>query len=744
MGKKRITRKRQSSLALRRNGLSAFEAQSYSKAIVAWERVRRQAPDMMPLPALAEVYFRRGLRRLYGTANSQDGLDDLRKAADLQPDDSRILYHLGLAAHREGDLDEAVGYYRQVRREDGGLASRAAYPLALALSQRGEDPAQIPVWSALEDEERVMLESVSAFQRRPYVLSDEAPLLYRGVAALDAGDTERATAMLDAALDGASTPVERQMALYYQGVLAAQREDWEEALRAWNAAGAAGLAMERLDENLQECYHRLAEERLDRGDVEGALVAGQEALRHGAGYPSLEALVSQAHQRLAYQAAYNGRWAEARKHWRAAEAVEDGSFRLAYNLALAEEEAEDFLAAGKRWREALRRRPRTDDHPDTLSDDQVARLWQRAAEAYTKAGEFDEAVQVYRTAIKWNPDRLEARVALSEALLLNGQADAAANELDRVLARDPDNVSALLRMAEVVYARGPWGGSPAPYCERVLALDPDNTTARQMLVDFCQDQADDALRWGDYERALRMYRQALNYWPGHPRASAALGALYVRLDDREKAQPHLEEALQNARGDLRVYEEIIHAWLDVGDAEGAWDLLERAEAEIETIPYEFYVAQASYCMSRVDEGEELVALWLERAVEKAPPGAPVLVTSGEMAVASGAFDLARAYLEQAIACDQLPGQAHLLLGIVAFEEGNTARAEMHWSDALRIARRNDDQDLMERVEMARFALDVPPELLDLLDLFGPGPLLDGPLPDFFFDDFADFFELDEW
>ncbi|MFW6136329.1 MAG: tetratricopeptide repeat protein, partial [Chloroflexota bacterium] len=483
----------------------------------------------------------------------------------------------------------------------------------------------------------------------------------------------RATAALQRALEVAVTPAERQMAHYYQGVLAAQHEDWEAALHAWNAARAAGLTMERLEEDLQEGCHRLAEERLERGDVEGALLAGEEALRHGSTYPSLEALVSHAHQRLAHRAVSEGRWAEARRHWEKADTVDDGSFRLAFNLALAHERAEDFLAAGERWREAL---------------------------------------------------------------LLNDQPEAAANELERILDRDPDNIPALLRMGEVIYSSWQWWmGDPVRYWERVLKLDPGNAAARQLLTDYYQDQAENALRWGDPARALWMYEQALGYSPGNARVSAAIGALHVRLDELDEARPHIERALGDASDDLRVYEQILRAWLDVENLDEAWRVMEQAEATIDPIPHEFYISQASYCIDHVDRA---VPLWLDRAVDQAPPDAAVFEAIGEMAAMNQAFDLARHYLERAIESNQDPGQAHLVLGLVALQEGNTARAEMHWSDALKIARQTHDEALLEHVEQARVLFQLPPELLDLIERFGPEAFMDGSLPDFLYD------ELDEW
>lgn len=721
MGKKRRTQNLQSAMALRRNGLSAFERRDYTKAIEAWERVRRRAPDRLPQAALAEAYFRRGLRHC-GAGDPEAGLDDLHRAADLQPEDPRIIYHLGLVAHRHADLDEAMGRYRAVRRDGGALARRAAYPLALALLEEGEDPTDTTAWHALNDNERLMLREVSMFKRRPYDLPDDAPILWQAIAALDAGYEERAAEALESAVADPGNPAELQIAHYYQGVLAGRREDWEGALRAWNAARAAGLSMERLEENLQEAYHRLAEQRLEHGDVDGALLAGEEALRHGSSYPSLEALVSHAHQRLAHEAVSKGHWAEALKHWEAADAAEGGAFRLAFNLALAHERREDLLAAAERWREALRRRPRRDDDPDALTDQQVAQLWQRCANAYAQAGEYDEAAQVLRHAVKWNPERLEARLALSEALLMNGQTEAASNELERILDRDPDNIPALLHMGEVTYARGYWWqASPVPYWERVLTLDPDNVHARQFLADFYQDQAERSLHWGNHTRAIELYHEALSHLPKNGRILAALAALHLRLEEYEEAQSWVGRALERAGDDLTVYESIISAWLDVGRFDEAWSVMEQAEAAVENVPYEFYVSLAYYS---IDHTDEMVPRWLDRAVETAAPGEPVFVTIGEMAMMSGAIDLASDYLERALESGQNPGQAHLILGVISLQQGDTARAEIHWSDALKIARRNNDDELRERVEEARQIFYAPPSLLDLIDHLGPDPFLD--------------------
>jgi tetratricopeptide (TPR) repeat protein len=722
-------RTRQGLPSLLQNGLRAFRSGDYSRAIEIWEQVGRQTPNMRPVPALAQVYFRRGLRRIHGrSSDPRAGLSDLEQAARLQPDDPCYAYHVGLTAHRLGDLDRAIRAYLVARKGQGGFTDRAAYPLALALLQRGEDPASAPVWSALSAEERAMLGQVGTFRRRPYTLSPDAPLLWRGLVALDDSDRGQALAALDSVLQNPADSVEQRMAHYYMGVLAAQGEDWDEARHHWNAARAAGLTIPRLMDNLGEVYHRLAEGRLVEEDAEGALAAATEALRHKPGDKRLNKLLSQAHQRLAYEAASAGLWSVALEHWEAADEAEGGSFRLAYNLALAYERAEEFLAAGERWREALRRRPRRDDHPDAISDEQVAQLWRRAAEAYSKAGEYDEAIHVYRQAVKWNPDNVETRLALAEVLLSNGQVQAAENELNRILERDPDNIPALLRQGEVIAASGRWwyGRGPTTYWQRVLQLEPDNLAARQLLADFYQDQAEFEVSWGYYPRAVEMYELALEYQPKSGPILAALGGCYLRMDDEASAHLYIEEALANAPTDLRVYDEIIHAWLDVDRPDRAWDVMEEAEAAIDDIPYAFYITQAHYC---IRHSSDLARPWLERAVEKAPPGEPTLTMIGEMAVAARAWEIAQEYLERAVAAGQATGQAYLMLGVVAAQSGDHRTADEHWGEAERVARQEHDGALMERVQMARLLFSGPPGLASLLMSLGSGPLDGPPFPD---------------
>src|SRR3954454_23854077 len=79
---------------LRQRGLRAWQAGHFDEAIQLWSAIVE--PDPHVVSALAEAYFRRGIARPAGTEQHTD----LARAVALRPDDTRFLYHLGLALHR--------------------------------------------------------------------------------------------------------------------------------------------------------------------------------------------------------------------------------------------------------------------------------------------------------------------------------------------------------------------------------------------------------------------------------------------------------------------------------------------------------------------------------------------------------------------------------------------------------------------------------------------------------------------
>jgi tetratricopeptide (TPR) repeat protein len=739
---------RQGTATLRTRGSNAFRLGDYNQAIETWERVHAQVPEMLPLAALAEAYFRRGQE--YLTKPQPDleaGLRDLCRAVELQPEDECYAYHLGLASQRSGDLKTAIIHYEKARKNASSpFAHRAAYPLALALLQEGLDPTSKPVWADLTDHEKGMLRAANTFRRRPYALAEDAPLLWRGLVALDERNDAEAQRLLHNALQTPNSPTEAHIARYYLGVLAARVEDWDTARKLWTQAYAEGYRSESLSHNLGEIYHRLAEQCLLEDDIDSALAAANEAARHAPPDKRFDELLSQIHQRLGYQAASAGRWEQALDHWDEARQQDGGSFRLAYNLALAYEKLDDFFNAAEFWREALRRRPRKADHPDAISDEQVALLWKRAAEAYVKDGEYEEAINVYKQAVKWNPDSLETRMALVDGLINDGRFWAAENELQRILEKDENYIPALLRMGEVLAESDNWWGiTGAPrYWTRILEIEPNHEAARQALADYYLDQGENAMSWSNFESASEMYNKALQYQPNNGYILARLGACYMWMEQYETAQSYIDQALAHGAQDLRVYEQLIHVWLDEHNPERAWELVRQAEASIEGIPFQFYLSQAVYAM---EVELEMGRPWLDCVIEKAPPEDNPLAMLGHLLALTPAVEIAKEFLERAIAAGQDAARSLVALALIALRQGDPQTAKRHLRDAEKALRKSYDPDLMEQIRATRGMMDMPPDVLNMvLNQFGPRGILSGEgpfLPGFLDDDDDDDEEWDD-
>ena len=727
MGRRKISR--QALARFRERGHKAFLQGNYAQAVEEWQKVKSAKPSMLPTPTLAEAYFRRGITRFYSNGNGEKALEDLQRAIELLPDKPRYHYHIGLIYHHRDEPDRAIPHYRKAQAGDEALTERSAYPLALALLTIGETPGEDAVWEHLAPEAQAMLQEATTFNRRPYDLSENAPPFWQGMAALDNGNLVQAEGHFKKNLDETTSQVETALTHYYLGVLAAQRDDMKEARHQWTQAAAEGLETDALTLNLGESFHRLAEARLEAGDPKGALTAAQEALRHKPEQRSLQFLVSQAHQQLGYQAAKRGEWRTAEEHWREAYELEDGNFRLAFNLALCYERQDAYITAGETWREVLRRRPRLEDDPDALDDEQVAQIWKRAAEAYVKAGDYDEAVHVYRQAVKYNPEHLPTRMALVDSLMTNGQVTAAENELERVLDKAPDHVPALVQMGDIkASARSWWRNHPADYWKRALELDPDNVEAREALIDYYLDEAGRRAFWGQFEIALDLYEEILNFAPHHGETLVLMGQVYLKLDQREKAWDYFQEALTHEQTLDRYYSVVIACLIHLED-EWAWEVIEEAEANIE-VPAYVYVEIISQCVKH--DQEDFIDPWVERLTDKAGADEDPLTMVGEALMFTPALDLAETYLNQAQEAGENPARIHMALAMVYARRGKRDQLRDHLYKAEKLARRQKNKELLENIRQIReVLLSMPPGLLEMILNQPGGPGGPIPFPDFF-------------
>lgn len=698
MKKRKFKQKQQKQSAgdLRQNGWRAFQSGNYMAALQTWERIPATLADTRLAAAKAEACFRLSCAQ---TDTPEDRYQSIQKATTLQPQNRLYQYHLGLAAYQAGHYAEALSAYENAWRSDE-LARRVALPLLLTLHHLKRNPTTHPAWGQLTPQEQSWMQKiVTPASSKGTTSPVEATPLGQGLVALQQEKWSDAAAFLHQASQNSP---QDPLIHYALGLVAAQQENWAEAVKQWQQAHQGGITHQRLQHNLGETAQRLAEERLVAGDILGAHAAAQQAtfFNHDTTLADLNSHIA---LHLGYQAAQQGNYQQAHHYWETVANESGRSFRLAYNLALLYEKNDDPIMAAEQWREVLRRRPRKADHPDALNEVQVSRLYQRAAEAYNKVQAFDEAIQVYKHAVKRQPDNLELRLELVDSLFENGQIEAALNEVERILSRNAQHIPTLLKAGEIHAQTGPnLRYNPAiQYWEKVLTLEPNHTQARQYLADFFQDEVEQNLLWLGPARALLLLEKALGYQPDNGVILVKMADMQFEMEQDAAAEATIQRVLALPNIPLTVYEHLISTFVSSGQIDRFREIVPKAEKLLTYPKHFFYVTIGMTCLSA--SLEPLAREWFEKAIPVTPPDVPALIMISEGILKLNnplARTVARDYLQRAIAANQYPGQAHLMLGIAAAQENDLKAAKKAWALARQQARRTQDQPLLERIQRA--------------------------------------------
>ncbi|HBY93458.1 MAG TPA: hypothetical protein DEP84_05730 [Chloroflexi bacterium] len=701
---------------------------------------------------LAEAHFRAAIN----SPEPDERLKQLDEALQHTPEAPRLHFHRGVTLWRLGRLSEAVKEFDVTAKrepERPGLAYlRQLARLATGQSwQRdGMSPAEANtlrlVQGLLNGEP---LSGLSSALRGP--LLGKGPEMWQALIEMRTEPTAAPLDLLQTAAEKAGGDLVKRVIRYYWGVAAMRQGDNPDLARAtWVGAQSAGLATPWLDQNLS---------RLLRGQVVELAQEGRwdDVVNRASRVPDviedrvLAETVGLAYYRLGYDAAQAGHWPTAVEHWRKAEEY-ISSRQLAQNLALAEEALENWVRAAEAWRDMVRRRPRKENHPEYLTDSQVAALWGHAADCYERANQPDEAVTCLKNAIKYAPDDAELRVKLVDALLAGERVEAAENELDRILEFDPQNVEALLRLGTLY--EGSWNRDAMPIWRRVLAVDPQNREAREALaqgyVELVRPDTDRGwfafLRYPSEKEKIKLIEEGLQELPEHPKLLLELGVLYRQAKKNRQARDALLRAYQATPTDVKIAGMVLHELLHVDAEEEAERLLPEVR-QIQGLLPGFWLDQGRMVLDcELDEAwavrffDEAIALVEQPYVEETK--ASLLASIYETAYGEGAVKLAELY-ERRIR-DEVP-KSGAVEYVEAFrlyhEKHDQQKVQRLLRKAGQAARRANDAGMVELVESAEVLLSGPGlDLLKMLRTPGMEGLLENLLAGLDLDDEDEFDE----
>jgi tetratricopeptide (TPR) repeat protein len=532
---------------------------------------------------------------------------------------------------------------------------------------------------------------------------------------------------------------------YYQGVAALRKGDLAAAHLAWSAA-AHTLATVQLNENLLHLRRDLAVQYAQEGRwreivqiYESTIAAPGELPPRPEGASTVDPVLAEmaglAYYQLGYTAAQMNEWSQAVGHWRSANSLMS-SRALAQNLALAEEALGNWAGAATAWRDMIRRRPRKADHPDALSDAQVAAIWQHIAQCYQQVDDSEEVITCLRNAIKYAPDDLDLRINLVDVLKDEGRVDAAENEVERILEQNADHLPALLRLGFLYTGR--WGRDPKPIWEHVLQLDPSNSDAQEALALIYLGLATNepnlyshplTMEHRTLKKALGILETGLKVLPEHPLLLTGMGQLYRQHKQDHNARQAYERAIHSAlaRKNLKLIDLLLHELLHVDG-----DQVVRALApEVNRFPgllARFWVEQGERVMN-CELGEQWAKFFWDEAVRLAEssPGsnslAATLLHVFDMAFHENLRDLARTYEARLRAQPANSGAIEYVDATYLHEsDPNKKKAVLaRLRQAKTAAQKSREPDIVEMIESFEDFLRRPPNLFDGV---GPGLIFD--------------------
>ncbi len=277
-------------------------------------------------------------------------------------------------------------------------------------------------------------------------------------------------------------------------------------------------------------------------------------------------------------------------------------------------------------------------------------------EALRRTDGGETALTPYRKAIRLAEDNLTYRHAFARHAFSLRRWEDARLALDNILEKEPDNLDALLLLAELNTNKGAFSAALDVY-HRALELRPQEST---LYLHIAAIHA----KVGKLEEAIRTLQQAVNLIGDTPDLMSRIAALYEEQGMMESACEHLNFALESdpAHEQSRLQRARLHTKLaHRKEAYHDWQML---------LQYSPACYEAHFGIGWLQESDQLYSEALqayEQALQATIPAEAWLVAHGRVAAKVGQGDIAHQSLKRVLqresiaAMPYLQAEAHYLL-----------------------------------------------------------------------------------
>ena len=296
-----------------------------------------------------------------------------------------------------------------------------------------------------------------------------------------------------------------------------------------------------------------------------------------------------------------------------------------------------------------------------------------------KRADYQQALTLLQESADKVPDNPEIKFHLGMAHYMMGQADAARTAFQQALAATgdfPSKAEAQNRLALLGDAAAPAGQMTVSQLEDILAKQPNDLVARIRLAEAYEKQ-------GAWTKATDAYEAALKLNPKLASAALKLAQLFSGpAANKEKALTYAKTARALSPQDPKTTGVLGRVAFATGDFAWAYSLLQESARQLTSDPIILHdLAWAAYSLGKVDEARK--AMQGALAATPAPETAKDAHLFLDLTAASAESPTANAEIDSTLKSDPKYVPALMAAGLRDLKNGNKSPAVARFTEVLR-------------------------------------------------------------
>jgi tetratricopeptide (TPR) repeat protein len=286
-------------------------------------------------------------------------------------------------------------------------------------------------------------------------------------------------------------------------------------------------------------------------------------------------------------------------------------------------------------------------------------LLTQAREA-NESEDFAEAIRLYKQFLGFRPREAAVHEELGMLMADVGQFQPAYFHLETALRANPQNLEAQEKLVEVSIALGRNTDAKTRLNEQLLSQD-DKNPKYQWLLGLCESSL------GNSAEAKEYFTLAVEGAPGEPAYVGALANLLPTQEAKEKMDAMVEAGKDNplcyfVRSNWLLQNPAANVETEESPQDLAWqDALQAHRLDGEDVRFVLLVSQAAIARQQVAEARDIVA----KAIEAKPNLAELYSSAAQIELADGDVDSAMKCYERGLTA--LPKQTELIWGLAQLE-----------------------------------------------------------------------------